>query len=265
MIDTHLSRRLGIACILGGSTLSLLFAASAGAAPPSPKPKFSQAVAFDVSRPAREMPLSMMLRQSTADPASEEPFDIRPDRGPIALDTGFSGDAAMSPATARMMLMTTPAIAGPLANFEGLSNQDNFNIFGFRVNPPDPVGDVGPNHYVEMVNLAFAVYDKQGNLLLGPVDTGDAVGGLRGRRLHRPVGRPDRGVRPARGPLAPEPVHDARLTTRCLLQLRRDLADRRSDRRVLPLRVHHAAGSGLTAATSSPTTRSTACGRTRTS
>ena len=45
-------------------------------------------------------------------------------------------------------------------------------MFGFRVNPPDPVGDVGPNHYVEMVNLAYAVYDKQGNLLLGPVDTG---------------------------------------------------------------------------------------------
>ena len=28
--------------------------------------------------------------------------------------------------------------------------------------PPDPNGDVGPNHYVEMVNLAYAVYDKAG-------------------------------------------------------------------------------------------------------
>jgi hypothetical protein len=64
------------------------------------------------------------------------------------------------------------SISGPLANFEGLSNQDNFNVFGFRVNPPDPVGDVGPNHYVEMVNLVFAVYDKQGNKLVGPIDTG---------------------------------------------------------------------------------------------
>jgi hypothetical protein len=64
------------------------------------------------------------------------------------------------------------AIPAPNANFEGISNQDNFNIFGFRVNPPDPVGDVGPNHYVEMVNLAFAVYTKTGTPLLGPVDTG---------------------------------------------------------------------------------------------
>lgn len=34
--------------------------------------------------------------------------------------------------------------------------------------PPDTVGDVGPNHYVQMVNTAFAIYDKTGNLLAGP-------------------------------------------------------------------------------------------------
>lgn len=34
--------------------------------------------------------------------------------------------------------------------------------------PPDPVGDVGPNHYVQMVNIAFAVYNKSGVLLAGP-------------------------------------------------------------------------------------------------
>jgi hypothetical protein len=40
------------------------------------------------------------------------------------------------------------------------------------VNPPDPNGEVGPNHYVEMVNLVFAIYSKTGTLLLGPVETG---------------------------------------------------------------------------------------------
>jgi hypothetical protein len=34
--------------------------------------------------------------------------------------------------------------------------------------PPDPVGDVGPNHYVQMVNVSFAVFDKNGNRLVGP-------------------------------------------------------------------------------------------------
>jgi hypothetical protein len=59
-----------------------------------------------------------------------------------------------------------------------MSNQDNFNIFGFRVNPPDPNGDVGPNNFVEIINLVYAVYDKAGNLLLGPVDTGSLWAGF---------------------------------------------------------------------------------------
>ena len=78
---------------------------------------------------------------------------------------GFSGGDAQTEAPAA-------SIPSTLANFEGISNQDNFNIFGGRVNPPDPVGDVGPNHYVEMVNLAVGIYSKSGTLLLGPVDIG---------------------------------------------------------------------------------------------
>ena len=34
--------------------------------------------------------------------------------------------------------------------------------------PPDSDGDVGPNHYVEAINSAFAVFDKTGNLAGGP-------------------------------------------------------------------------------------------------
>ncbi|WP_157744418.1 carboxypeptidase regulatory-like domain-containing protein [Micromonospora viridifaciens] len=48
------------------------------------------------------------------------------------------------------------------ANFEGVGNIDG-------VLPPDTNGDVGPNHYVQMVNLHYAVYSKTGNLLLGPL------------------------------------------------------------------------------------------------
>ena len=79
---------------------------------------------------------------------------------------------------ARQMFNLTPTIPGPLVNFEGMSNQDNFNLFGGRVNPPDTVGDVGPNHYVEMINLVFGIWDKSGNLLLGPVDTGSLWAGF---------------------------------------------------------------------------------------
>jgi hypothetical protein len=68
--------------------------------------------------------------------------------------------ATASPATA--------AIGATIANFEGLSNADN----PFEVSPPDPNGEVGPNHYVEMVNLVFAVYSRSGARLLGPLTLG---------------------------------------------------------------------------------------------
>ena len=131
-------------------------------------PKFTTPAAFDVSPSLRDMALTHRTAPSAAGDK-----EIRPDRGPFVPDKGFSGDGALQTAgTQRKAETNAASISAPLANFEGLSNQDNFNIFGGRVNPPDPVGDVGPNHYVEMINLVFGVYDKQGNLLLGPVDTG---------------------------------------------------------------------------------------------
>ncbi|NJC95717.1 MAG: hypothetical protein FIB03_05145 [Anaerolineae bacterium] len=51
---------------------------------------------------------------------------------------------------------------GTGANFEGVNNVNG-------VLPPDTVGDIGPNHYVQMVNLSFAVYDRNGTKLYGPV------------------------------------------------------------------------------------------------
>lgn len=37
-------------------------------------------------------------------------------------------------------------------------------------NPPDPNGDVGPDHYVQMINSAIQVWDKQGTSLAGPTN-----------------------------------------------------------------------------------------------
>ena len=52
---------------------------------------------------------------------------------------------------------------GPEIGIEGVGNV-NF------VYPPDTDGDVGPNHYFQMINLSFAIWDKQGNKLYGPVN-----------------------------------------------------------------------------------------------
>ena len=140
-------------------------------------PTFSTAVAFDVSIALRDLPQTARRQPGQQNP-SQEPLEIRPERGPEVQDQGYSGDGALQGASGLVAPGNVTSIPAPLLTFEGLSNQDNFNIFGGRVNPPDPVGDVGPNHYVEMVNLVFGVYDKAGNLLLGPVDTGSLWAGF---------------------------------------------------------------------------------------
>ena len=141
-------------------------------------------------------------------------------------DSGYSADGALQSA---LLPATIPSTQ---QNFEGLSNQDNFNIFGGRVNPPDPIGDVGPNHYVEMVNLVFAVYDKTGNLLLGPVDTGTLWAASRS-----PTARTRRATRSSSTTRSADrwiliAVHDERpgRSEQAVLELRRGLDDGRSDR-----------------------------------
>ena len=155
-----------LAVALGTGAVDSGSAAVAPAARPSANPTFTWATANDVSPPLRDLARGRIAPDAD-DPANE------PDLGPMSgADAGYSADGALQ------SLLPPPTIPSTGANFEGLSNQDNFNIFGFRVNPPDPVGEVGPNNYVEMVNLTFAVYDKSGNKLLGPVDTGTLWSGF---------------------------------------------------------------------------------------
>jgi hypothetical protein len=52
---------------------------------------------------------------------------------------------------------------GPNLNFEGIGNVNS-------VYPPDTDGDVGPDHYFQMINLSFSIFNKNGQLLYGPVD-----------------------------------------------------------------------------------------------
>ena len=59
--------------------------------------------------------------------------------------------------------MGTRSVAGPIYNFPGIGKIGPYS-------PPDTDGDVGPDHYFQMINVSFAIWDKQGNLLYGPVD-----------------------------------------------------------------------------------------------
>ena len=165
---THVRILAAVLLVLTAAALVFLAVSPPAVAQPTAHrqpltPKFSKAVAFDVSPALRSLPLG---KKHVADPSKL--LEIRPEGGPRARSRGYkSGDGAL-----QLLKPAAPTIPAPLLTFEGLSNEDNFNIFGFRVNPPDPNGEVGPNHFVEMINLVFAVYDKAGNLLAGPIDTG---------------------------------------------------------------------------------------------
>ena len=62
---------------------------------------------------------------------------------------------------------------GPNVNIDGVGNVNG-------VYPPDTDGDVGPNHYFQMINLSFAIFDKSGNKLYGPVDNSTLWSGFIG-------------------------------------------------------------------------------------
>jgi N-acetylneuraminic acid mutarotase len=58
--------------------------------------------------------------------------------------------------------VTNPSMPAFDDDFEGVGNVNG-------VLPPDTNGDVGPNHYMQWVNLSLQIWDKSGNSLLGPI------------------------------------------------------------------------------------------------
>ena len=125
----------------------------------APKPVFSKAVAFDVSRPVRSMPRFMGVT-----PLQGVQREIRPENndGPFVTPVNLFPDPVVqryfgNDSTDRLLM-----------TFEGLKNGNN----PFQVAPPDPDGTIGRNNYVEIVNLVFGIYDRHGNLLAGPTQIG---------------------------------------------------------------------------------------------
>jgi len=84
---------------------------------------------------------------------------------PEGLDRGtasFAPSGSITPDAAVQPTLDAVAVphelTDPLLTFGGQTSGATF--------PPDPVGDVGPNHYVQMVNSSIQIYDKQGNVLV---------------------------------------------------------------------------------------------------
>ena len=77
------------------------------------------------------------------------------------------------------------SVGPPLQNFEGIGR-----FSGGGGTPPDTVGDVGPNHYFQSVNIALSIFDKSGNLLLGPVPNNTIWDGFGGSCESQNAGDP---------------------------------------------------------------------------
>ncbi|NUR75368.1 MAG: hypothetical protein HOQ28_03650 [Thermoleophilia bacterium] len=124
--------------------------------------------ARDVSRPLREIaPIAPAKGQLTV----KREYLMRPP----ATGTGAPDTAVQS---------SLGAAAAPVLNgsFDGVGQGFTGPAGTFTVNsaPPDTNGQVGPNNYVQIVNSAFAIFDKAGNVLYGPAATNTLWSGFGG-------------------------------------------------------------------------------------
>jgi hypothetical protein len=148
------------------SLIGFAFVAQASASPMPRgyslvRPVVTQAVAFDVSRPVRSLPIA----PTNWSPVVQEVHEYD---GPFPRAISIFNDPIVQ------REMGAQPNAGPILTFEGMANSNNPT----QVLPPDPDGAVGVNYFVEMVNLVFAVYDKAGNKLSGPTTLGSLWSGF---------------------------------------------------------------------------------------
>ena len=78
-----------------------------------------------------------------------------------------------------MVQPLAPAIA---LNFDGIGNgfSGPSGTFSVAAAPPDTNGSVGPNHYVQIVNTDFVLFNKSGSVLYGPVPVNTLWSGFGG-------------------------------------------------------------------------------------
>lgn len=72
----------------------------------------------------------------------------------------------------------THTMRAPLIQWDGMDLSDG------QATPPDPSGAVGPNHYFEMVNVKYEIFDRSGNSLVGPNSLGSIWNSLIGTNVN---------------------------------------------------------------------------------
>ena len=146
--------------------LSLLFVSSAVAQQSRQlKPTVGRAVKFDVSPPLRSIPI-------VEEKESEKGDDDRGKPGPVN-DTNHDPDPVVQRWHGGGIFSRNDLIPPTGVSFNGMTNTAT-------TTPPDTNGDVGPNHYVQMVNTRFQIFNKTGASVFGPASINTLWSGFGG-------------------------------------------------------------------------------------
>ena len=116
----------------------------------------TSALRYDNSPPLTLLPVA---------PPSAELVEHEVKRVPRQINLSAPADPVVQPNAPALLVPATSL------NFDGVGQGFSGPAGAFTVNsaPPDTNGDVGPNHYVQTVNTSFAVFNKSGTPLYGPV------------------------------------------------------------------------------------------------
>jgi hypothetical protein len=149
----------------------MVLSASASAASRTSNDKSTElpdAVHYDTSPPLTSMT-----------PADAPPVDTKKEHPQHKYPTPDGSTAADPVVQSTPGASAAPSLAN---NFEGVGAGFTGPQGTFTVNsaPPDPNSAVGPNHIVEVVNSAFAIFDKTGTPVYGPVQTNTLWSGFGG-------------------------------------------------------------------------------------
>ena len=127
-------------------------------------PKVHKAVYFDVSPPLRDMVHLQpgLIDRTWKDGVVKNNFDLNKDNYPAPSDIP---DPGLQDSFGSILIDTT------IANFNGL-----WNVSGSV--PPDTHGEAGPNHFFQVVNSSYAIFNKAGARIFGPVGSSSVWNGM---------------------------------------------------------------------------------------
>ncbi|MDQ2746616.1 MAG: hypothetical protein M3T96_05090, partial [Acidobacteriota bacterium] len=128
---------------------------SADISPPNPskiEPQTFRAAAFAATRKISDIPaFEKSAKQGDKVFSVSETANFPPENRDAAHD-----------ADTNLINFSAVPMPLPTLSFDGISNRENNDAYGFAVIPPDMNGDVGPNNFVQSVNLLTRIYDKNG-------------------------------------------------------------------------------------------------------